>query len=374
MTGSIAIDVVISLIFIYLLYSLLASLIAEIIATNLGLRARNLHSALRRMLTNKNVTALQTLVKDPVDSVVSKFYNHPEIKSLTPGTFFSKPSFINPETFSKVLVDICKQNPDDSKNLKDGIRGLGLDASTERYLIEEVEEASQDMIKLRASIASWFDNTMKNSTEWYKRNLQILLFFIGFLIAWFFNVNTFKIVNNLSTDKDARDQMVLLASSYLESSAGTITIRKIDSLNRVNIEEDTAYHQKIDALLKLNEELINDISKTQNVLGGGTWLPDSLTISIKKKNVIPDYIEKNILPKGDRHTIEGTQYATFGRFDKLGYAFSMLWLNFFGYAVTALAISLGAPFWFDLLNKFMKLRGAISGKTNPTESKMPPVG
>jgi hypothetical protein len=29
----------------------------------------------------------------------------------------------------------------------------------------------------------------------------------------------------------------------------------------------------------------------------------------------------------------------------------------FGWIITALAISLGAPFWFDLLNKIVKLRG-----------------
>jgi hypothetical protein len=29
-----------------------------------------------------------------------------------------------------------------------------------------------------------------------------------------------------------------------------------------------------------------------------------------------------------------------------------------GWLLTALALSLGAPFWFDMLNKFINLRGA----------------
>jgi len=33
-----------------------------------------------------------------------------------------------------------------------------------------------------------------------------------------------------------------------------------------------------------------------------------------------------------------------------------------GWLITALAISLGAPFWFDLLNKLMTLRGSIKTK------------
>jgi hypothetical protein len=32
-------------------------------------------------------------------------------------------------------------------------------------------------------------------------------------------------------------------------------------------------------------------------------------------------------------------------------------LQIFGFVITALAISMGAPFWFDLLKKMMQLRG-----------------
>lgn len=131
MTGSIAIDVVIGLVFIYLLYSLLASLIAEIIATNLGLRARNLHSAIRRMLTNSSVHTYQTMVKDRADSVVSKFYNHPEIKSLTANNLFSKPSSINPDTFAKVMVDLFQANGGNKEQLKEGIRQLNFGTDIE---------------------------------------------------------------------------------------------------------------------------------------------------------------------------------------------------------------------------------------------------
>jgi hypothetical protein len=40
--------------------------------------------------------------------------------------------------------------------------------------------------------------------------------------------------------------------------------------------------------------------------------------------------------------------------------------TFFGWLITALAISLGAPFWFDLLNKFVQLRG--TGAKPPASS------
>ena len=40
-----------------------------------------------------------------------------------------------------------------------------------------------------------------------------------------------------------------------------------------------------------------------------------------------------------------------------------------GYLLTALALSLGAPFWFDLLNKLMKLRGAVATPTSDDKEK-----
>jgi hypothetical protein len=40
-----------------------------------------------------------------------------------------------------------------------------------------------------------------------------------------------------------------------------------------------------------------------------------------------------------------------------------------GWLITAFAVSLGAPFWFDLLNKFVNVRA--SGKAPEEEPKSP---
>jgi len=46
------------------------------------------------------------------------------------------------------------------------------------------------------------------------------------------------------------------------------------------------------------------------------------------------------------------------------------WLErILGWAITAVAISLGAPFWFDLLNKIMNIRNA--GKSPDEAAKKP---
>jgi hypothetical protein len=43
------------------------------------------------------------------------------------------------------------------------------------------------------------------------------------------------------------------------------------------------------------------------------------------------------------------------------------WSPLFGWSITALAISLGAPFWFDLLNKIMVIRSTVKPKEKSPE-------
>ena len=56
-------------------------------------------------------------------------------------------------------------------------------------------------------------------------------------------------------------------------------------------------------------------------------------------------------------------------FKKGKYLWSVVWNNIWGYIVTALFISLGAPFWFDLLNKIVKLRTSVAQGTSSVHAK-----
>ena len=44
-------------------------------------------------------------------------------------------------------------------------------------------------------------------------------------------------------------------------------------------------------------------------------------------------------------------------------------LHFLGWLLTALAVSLGAPFWFDMLNKFIVVRSTVKPKEKSPEEK-----
>jgi len=63
----------------------------------------------------------------------------------------------------------------------------------------------------------------------------------------------------------------------------------------------------------------------------------------------------------------GWQTSKFASMDMLSAFKSVL-----GWLITAIAISLGAPFWFDLLSKLMKLKNTTA-TTNPQEKEKLPT-
>jgi hypothetical protein len=48
-----------------------------------------------------------------------------------------------------------------------------------------------------------------------------------------------------------------------------------------------------------------------------------------------------------------------------GWEWNSIWMHLLGWLLTAFAVSLGAPFWFDVLNKFMAARSATKPEDKP---------
>ncbi|MEM9392067.1 MAG: hypothetical protein AAGA02_16430, partial [Bacteroidota bacterium] len=145
-----------------------------------------------------------------------------------------------------------------------------------------------------------------------------------------------------------------LAIAYVENNPKPPT--NYSGLDTGITDEDRIYDYKMDTLSSIQEQLLKDIEGTRSILGGGTWLPDSLVVRIKGKPALPDYIIPELLPKTKGNEAGIFYYYLYSIGDKLSYALKMLFHNFLGYVVTAIALSLGAPFWFNLLKKTIDLK------------------
>ena len=370
MFNSPVLDVVIGLVFIYLLYSLLATVIQELWASLSGLRASILEKGISRMLDdnfvkpgllNKIISGILGIVKakpkpDPkgkvdeekeqVDALSVEFYKHPLIKYLGENTFYSKPSYLTAQNFSKVFIDLLRGadampgqdfKPLIQGALTNGITKWGnvkISSETLSYLKTIWADSQGDVDKFRGSLEQWFDDTMERASGWYKRRTQLYLCIIGLILAGSFNIDTISIAGKLAHDPRLAAQMANNASIFIQ--------------NHQELGKQLASAQQ-DSPKPDAKKVQADMSK---MLEKSTGLLDS-AYSMSNRNI------------AEVNQVMGLGWSAAD--DNFG------WLSIPGWLITALAISLGAPFWFDLLNKLMKLRSSVAAssttKSKPQNSK-----
>ena len=379
MFNSEVLDVVIGLVFIYLLYSLFATIIQELIATYvLNLRSKVLELAIVRMLEDNSKLAncrivniyqfMLSKISEELNTFSGQFYNHALIKFLGEDNNSRKPSYFTGEVFSKVLIDLLRgKDVKPGDDIKDRIRisleegkisikdinhgddikqkiisslsseqptkvtKVKIGAETSSFLNSVWADAQGDVDKFKVMLEKWFDETMKRTTGWYKKYTQIILLIVGLVLAVAFNVNTIEIVHKLEKDPNLRAQLVTHAENFLKEHP------YLDKeIEQAVAKNDTNENHALSKLKEQRDTLINragrlvndDMEKVNKVMGIGIFAFDWGT----------------------------------GPFlwSKLGYLLEAL----LGWVITALAISLGAPFWFDLLNKLMKLRSSVTSDTD----------
>lgn len=303
---SVALNVVISLVFIYSLYSLLVTTLNEGIASLFNLRAKTLEKGIKRMLTDNG---------DKVNAIVDAFYQQPVIKYLGEDNT-KKPAYLSSQSFSNALVHLCKDLSNSEttpqQQLIEGIQKIKeVNPETGKYLELLYNDAGGKIEDFQKAAESWFNETMDRASGWYKKQTQKITLLVAFIVALSFNVDTIGIVKNLSVNPKLATQVVEMADKFA----------KVNKTNGEIISKSEADEQ-IRTSLSNAQRLVaknSDIQNANSILGLG-W----------NDNKDSDDIFCSVL----------------------------------GCMLTALAISLGAPFWFDLLSKLMQLRGSKKADDN----------
>lgn len=350
-----------------------------------------------------------------------KFYDHPMIKNYGSSRIFPIPSYIAADNFSTVIIDVLKQEFEKRvPEIAAYKRTLGSNMDTAANNIEQSLLYSTDMVKMkeiieyysrhysgktapelpiidsgileilslhlrnsmydiekfRKNIENWFDDSMNRMSGWYKRQTQVILFVIGITLAIIFNVDTIAISGKLSADKDARDKLVQMAEQATETYKNDPRVMKTTDKNG-NIVPDISdsarennkavfkeYQLKADSI---REFIRNDVEKANNIIAIG-W--EDYGKRRDSAAVMTAYFEntgcfsskiKPVRSTPERHRqILDSLYDTHWIRLKAGYVLQQTTTGrrFLGFLLTAFAICLGAPFWFDLLSKLVKLRAA----------------
>ena len=302
-----------------------------------------------------------------------------------------------------------------------------LNPELRRTLLALYEDSGRDVEEFKKHLGAWFDRSMDRVTGWYKKYTQGFILVLGLVLAFACNVDSLHIIDTLSTDPALREQIVKSATEYVNKSPNLAKKATDAEANAKGAKEDADKEsdpkKKADAL-KAAEELekdakaardawnaelakaANDLEKAKksadeansaesaakeatNKTPGDAALASKAKDAEKTANkateetkVAKEKLEKlksvsssdaTVLLKNAVRDMNGFGLPIGwhkGDWDKTWRDFPSGLTAILGWLLTALAASLGAPFWFDTLNKIVTIRagGRAPEEKNPGEN------
>ncbi len=374
----VVVDITLGLVFIYLILSLLASEIQELIATFLQWRAKHLKNSIELLLSGGSESEESDITK--AKDLVQKLYNDPLINTLNQqakdqlekqlrgktrstqkkalGDKQSGPSYLPSETFAITLLDTLKipqlinhvKHPSKEvktnlhiilasyKELQQGINNPtsasyqkikeiygDIDETFIKFVNEElpnevpdnlikslgviaqrsqikIGDLTEEMSQFKNEVETWFDRSMDRASGVYKRNAKGIAILIGISIAILTNTDTFHLIKRLSQDSVIRSTITQSASQ------------------RIDYIKDSEARKEIDQLL------------------------GNASVPIGWQNINQQFERLEIRDSNKLNVLliiilQGVKVIC-------------------GWIVSGLAIAMGAPFWFDILNKVINVRNA----------------
>jgi hypothetical protein len=342
--NSSVLDIAIGLAFVYLLLGLICTAVNEWLAQKYQLRASTLRDGIAGLLQIPHDNA----------SLIDEFYNHPMIKALSkPG---SHPSYVPPKTFALVLMDLlcpAHATPEPAAERLAKIRALIdsiPDGDAKRSLVIVASRSDDSLESFEQHLAAWYDSSMDRVSGWYKGKVQIWTAIIAACVTMFVNADSIDIARRLMIYPVLRDQIVQAAGKVGNAGGVPQTITEsqkadLSALSGWSTDFRTFHRVEACGQPKVRGSIPEADCRGQS---------DN---DVKSNPALARVWDDDSFPGADLL-----------RQIPSGILFLWLWLivpgHIAGWTVTAIAASLGAPFWFDTLNRFMNIRSA---GTSPNE-------
>jgi hypothetical protein len=241
------------------------------------------------------------------------------------------PSYIPSRTFAAALLDILPKQERKKEqetvhqtvaNLRQAVIACGND-KIKGALLPLINAAGNDVEKAQRNIERWFDDTMDRVGGWFKRHARGWLLVIGFVVCVLLNADTFMVGKILWQDPERLAALVTAAQKQADEGKKVIKQKDLD-------------------------KLWGEINKktSQLPIGWVGWKAEAGKED-RKEDLRQGPVE---IKRKENGSLQGIKihFCDWGLFTII---FKLL-----GLICTTLAISLGAPFWTDLLNTFVNLR------------------
>ncbi len=296
-------DIMIGLITVYLVVALVVTAIVEVVSALMSLRSKRLRQVLEELLGG---------VAEGDHRFLDAFYDHPLVQSLSSGKN-GRPSHVPNEILGRVVEDLVTAHAGvgEFAAAVDKLPNGRLKGILKAYRRDTRERSAE----LREAIEGHYDAIMERASGWYKRKTQTISMIAAALLVVGGNVDSIAIIKGLADDPVTRARMV--------EQAG-----KMQLIAEQRLAAQPASDDAVERLAQSARELDQAVRFATGNLG-------QRGLPIGWSGVSPP-------PHAE------------------GFLAFLVWLlsKVVGFVISAFAISLGAPFWFDVLQRFMRVRSS----------------
>jgi hypothetical protein len=350
MSGFPIIDLVAGMIFIYFMLSIICSSAVEIILSVRKLRARMLESWLSRIF-NKDVVVGGEKV--PLGQAIM---DHCSVTALSGKGRAT--SYIDAKDFTSALLEKITYDPDKptsiAKNLDTFINSIensdSLSNELKRVFLGYANEVKDtyraasnkavgEIEMFRGKIENWFDSSMERVGGAFKHKyMRFWTCVVASVVCILMNADSIAVAKYLYSNPEARAKLSDQAFVAVKDSSLQNSLARLKQSQQLNANDSLSL-QQIETNIK---ERVTDIKTAENSL-------------------------EDDLPLGWNDRVFTDKSGRFSGWLVLG--------KILGLAATILAIMMGSPFWFDVLNKVSNLRGSgkkpADGGTNSAPAVAP---
>ena len=283
------------------------------------------------------------------ESIATQLLKHPLVAGLATGGR-SCPNYIPPGTFANAMINILTEAARaklpagtsltvNADTLRAGIATLTHDPHAQKLLASLLTDVNT-IKDAREQLEAWFNHSMDRVSGAYKRNIQTWLYVWATLFVLILNLDTVEIVRRLWTDAEFRTVLVNNASRFVADT---------NNVSVVAAAPNGSTNQPLSPA-----ELLQQINDVKLPLGWGQ--------SATNTKSVPGWLVHHVgleLPVGN--STNASSMLVSGMLSGAAPCPQTThdwWLKFLGLLITIGAISQGAPFWFDILNKVTNLRAA----------------
>lgn len=333
MTTTLILNIAITLVFIYLIVALIVTAVNETFFTLLRTRSKFLKRAIENLFFDKEWKQIAGQVKDS-----------PFIRSLqkAPKVF---PAVIPTKTFIDALLCVLGKGKMDLDTIRAAITTKPEKGELFTVLQALMSQPEMDLDQLKKEIGQIYDNAMDRITGWFRRYARILSMFFALIITAGLNIDTIDITLNLWNNKERAEKLATFATTTaqtIEQDTATGRVVLQDSKG-VLMEYERSSQPVPDTLAKQRKGVADNPAEAAK---------DQVRQIVQSYNILVDLG----IPLG--WSGDNVPACTPGFWDLL----IGILMKIAGILITAAAVSMGAPFWFDILKRLSLMKKATKGE------------